>query len=73
MERLGDISSMRGIGDPTATFQRIIQIMGKMRNEGELVNRDFMALANTTDAGASGGYSPIKVTIQNADVAGTYV
>jgi hypothetical protein len=33
---------------------------------------DFDALANTTDAGASGGYSPIKVTLQNAVAASTY-
>lgn len=33
---------------------------------------DFDALANTTDAGASGGYSPIKVTVQNAVASGTY-
>lgn len=32
----------------------------------------FTALANTTDIGASGGYSPIKVTIQNAIASGTY-
>jgi hypothetical protein len=32
----------------------------------------FSALANTTDVGASGGYSPIKVTVQNAVTSGTY-
>ncbi|MDX2590986.1 phage tail tube protein [Streptomyces sp. WI03-4A] len=32
----------------------------------------FTALANTTDIGASGGYSPIKVTLQNAVTSGTY-
>ncbi|MEW2302574.1 phage tail tube protein [Streptomyces sp. NPDC006655] len=32
----------------------------------------FTALANTTDVGASGGYSPIKVTVQNAVTSGTY-
>jgi hypothetical protein len=32
----------------------------------------FTALANSTDVGTSGGYSPIKVTIQNAVTAGTY-
>lgn len=32
----------------------------------------FTALANSTDVGASGGYSPIKVTIQNAIASGTY-
>jgi hypothetical protein len=32
----------------------------------------WTALANTTDIGASGGYSPIKVTIQNAIASGTY-
>lgn len=33
---------------------------------------DYDALANTTDIGASGGYSPIKVTLQNAVASGTY-
>lgn len=32
----------------------------------------YKALANTTDAGASAGYSPIKVTLQNAKASGTY-
>jgi hypothetical protein len=32
----------------------------------------FTALANVTDVGTSGGYSPIKVTIQNAMASGTY-
>lgn len=32
----------------------------------------WTALANTTDIGASGGYSPIKVTVQNAVASGTY-
>lgn len=29
-------------------------------------------MANTTNAGASGGYSPVKVTLRNALTAGTY-
>lgn len=33
---------------------------------------DFVANANTTDAGASGGMSPIKATLQNAIASGTY-
>lgn len=33
---------------------------------------NYKALANTTDVGASAGYSPIKVTLQNAKVSGTY-
>lgn len=32
----------------------------------------FTAIANSTDIGASGGYSPIKCTLQNAITAGTY-
>jgi hypothetical protein len=32
----------------------------------------FTAVANTTDIGASGGYSPIKCTLQNAITSGTY-
>lgn len=33
---------------------------------------DLAARANTTDIGASGGYSPAKVTLQNAIASGTY-
>lgn len=32
----------------------------------------FRARANTTDVGASGGYSPAKFTLQNAKPSGTY-
>lgn len=33
----------------------------------------FDAIANTTNAGTSGGYSPAKVTLINAIAAGTYI
>lgn len=32
----------------------------------------YKAIANTTDVGASSGYSPIKMTLQNAKASGTY-
>jgi hypothetical protein len=32
----------------------------------------YVAIANTTDVGASAGYSPIKVTLKNAKATGTY-
>jgi hypothetical protein len=32
----------------------------------------WTAIANITDVGTSGGYSPIKVTVQNAVTSGTY-
>jgi hypothetical protein len=35
-------------------------------------NLPFKAIANTTDAGASGGRSPVKVTVINNTAAGTY-
>lgn len=49
-------------------------------NSGEIVrgeeaigyNMAYKCIANTTNAGASGGYSPLKVTLQNALPAGTY-
>jgi hypothetical protein len=34
---------------------------------------DYKAVANTTDVGSTGGYSPIKVTLQNALPASTYI
>jgi len=36
------------------------------------VDLTFEANANSTDAGASGGYSPLKATVQSAKPAGTY-
>jgi hypothetical protein len=36
------------------------------------VSVDFNAQSNTTDAGASGGFSPISWTLQNAKPSGTY-
>lgn len=36
------------------------------------LNVNYRAQANTTDAGATGGYSPIKVVLQNAKASGTY-
>ena len=36
------------------------------------ISVDFSAIANTTDAGASGGFAPIKWTLQNAVASGTY-
>ena len=36
------------------------------------LNVNYKAIANTTDAGASSGYSPVKVTLKNAKPASTY-
>lgn len=36
------------------------------------VTVDFSGIANTTDVGATAGYSPIKFTLKNALVSGTY-
>ena len=33
---------------------------------------NYRAQANTTDAGVTAGYSPIKVVLQNAKASGTY-
>lgn len=44
-----------------------------VRNEEAVgYNTAFKCIANTTNAGASGGYSPLKVTLQNAVTSGTY-
>lgn len=34
---------------------------------------DYKAIANTTNAGTSGGYAPIAILLQNAKPSGTYV
>jgi hypothetical protein len=36
------------------------------------ISIDFSAIANTTDAGTTAGFAPIKWTLQNAVVSGTY-
>jgi hypothetical protein len=36
------------------------------------LNVTYRGMANTTDVGATGGYSPIKATLQNAKASGTY-
>ena len=36
------------------------------------VSVDINAQSNTTDAGSSGGYSPIKWVLKNAKASGTY-
>ena len=36
------------------------------------LNSTFRAVGNTTDVGASGGYSPIKATLKNVVASGTY-
>jgi len=36
------------------------------------VDADIVGVANTTDAGASAGYSPIKVVLRNTKATGTY-
>jgi hypothetical protein len=47
---------------------------GKVRGKDWMeIDVNFKALANTTDVGASGGYSPIKATLQNAKAAASYV
>jgi hypothetical protein len=46
----------------------------KIARGAEIVqyNDTFKAIANTTNAGASAGYSPVKITLQNNVAAGTY-
>jgi hypothetical protein len=34
---------------------------------------DLNAIGNSTDAGASGGFSPIKWVLKNAKASGTYI
>ena len=49
-------------------------IAGAVDRSGEFVKIviSFQGLGNTTDAGASAGYSPIKFVLQNALPSGTY-
>lgn len=73
-----DIAFSHGTG---ATTQAIKLHMTKCAFTGAKIQRgkeyielavNYKALANTTDAGTSAGYSPIKVTLQNTKATGTY-
>lgn len=73
-----DINYAQGSG---ATAVQVKLHMSKVAYTGAQVSRgkdflelsvDYEAIANTTDAGTSAGYSPIKVTLQNAITSGTY-
>ncbi len=52
-----------------ATFTKADQMFGKSYVELDI---DFTADANTTDVGASAGYSPVLVTLKNAIATGIY-
>jgi hypothetical protein len=67
-------------GTGTSAVQ-VQAVMSKVKLSGADIDRGkdyvtlsvaFDALANSTDIGTSGGYSPIKLTIQNAITTGTY-
>lgn len=73
-----DVTFQTGSG---ATLQQVKLHMTNVVYESADITRgkdfvelpvSFKAVANSTDIGASGGYSPIKVTLQNALVSGTY-
>ncbi len=64
-----------------ATAEQVRFTMTKVQYMTGTPNRDkdfvrlevnFKAMANVTDIGASGGYSPIKVLLKNAVAAGVY-
>jgi hypothetical protein len=67
-----------GVGAALLSLQVDVQAAaydtGKPNYGAEAIGYDatFKAIANTTNAGASGGYSPFKITLQNAITAGTY-
>lgn len=47
MERIGDVVSMRGIGDPTTAMKNVVEVMQKMRESGIVTWRDVNSLART--------------------------
>lgn len=49
-------------------------VTGKIERGKEYVELavGFKCIANTTDVGTSGGYSPVRVTLQNAKALGTF-
>jgi hypothetical protein len=57
------------------TLSKCAFTIGKIERSKDYVetNVTFKGIANTTDAGASLGFSPIKVQLKNAKPSGTYV
>ena len=73
-----DINFSQGSG-ATATQVKLTMTkcafqVAKIDRSKDYVELDvtFKAIANSTDVGSSSGYSPIKVTLQNAKAASTY-
>lgn len=58
----------------TFTMTKCAFTVGKVERGKDYieVNTNFKALANTTDVGSSAGFSPIKATVVNSKVSGTY-
>jgi hypothetical protein len=56
------------------TMTKCAFVVAKVDRSKDYVELDvnFKAVANTTDIGASGGYSPVKVVIQSAKASGVY-
>lgn len=65
-------------GAPTDSLQLFLTkaayVAAEAKRGKEWVQYDikFSGVANTTDAGASGGYSPMKATLMNTEAAATY-
>jgi hypothetical protein len=56
----------------TATKSAYTAAMIERSKDYVEVTVDFESLGNTTDVGATSGYSPIKFTLKNAKASGTY-
>lgn len=72
------LASNGGVGAALLSLQVDMQVTAwdtsKIERGDEAVgySTDLKAIANTTNAGASGGYSPIKVSIQNSVAGASY-
>lgn len=63
-----------GLTQFKVTMSKCDYTLGEVKRGDEYVSSEYTleALANTTDVGASGGYSPAKIQLQNAKPANTY-
>ncbi len=73
-----DISFQQGVGAQQNGLQlhmsKAAYLTGQINRGKDYIQVDvtYEAVANTSDVGASAGYSPIKATITSAKAAGTY-
>lgn len=74
LQIIGDIGTSATNYGLTVDMQQAAWDTNAIKTDEEAIgyNGSVVAIANTTNVGASGGYSPCKVTVRNQTAAGSY-